>query len=162
MRARISAIHDGLVGPFEIECLDQRFTDARIPEFLAAGIDEPALRPRRRFIGQYLALDAAILDGWKIIARRPHPGGEFLAVKVVLSGKSLERDVAVAVELVAHVVEIIRAAVDRQIGGPPIPDALEFDVAIDLELPDLVWPGAKRDIERRLIERPRCVIGFRE
>ena len=162
MGARVGAIHDGLVGPFEIERLDQRFTDARILEFLAAGIDEPALRARRRFIGQYLALDAAILDGRKIIARRPHPGGEFLAVEIVLSGKSLERDVAVAVELVAHRVEIIAAAVDRQIGGPPILDALEFDVAIDLELPDLVGPGAKRDIERRFIERPRRVIGFRE
>ena len=45
--ALIGTIHDGLVGPLEIERLDQRLANPRIPEFVAAGIDEPALsRPR--------------------------------------------------------------------------------------------------------------------
>ena len=162
MGARIGAVHDGLVGPFEIERLDQRLAHPRVLEFLAAGIDEPALRAGRRFVGQDFALDAAVLDGREIVARRPDPRGEFLAEQVVLSGKALERDIAIAVEFVTHGVEIIAAARDRKVGAPPILDPFEFDVAIDLELPDLVRPGAERDIERRFVERPRRVIGFRE
>ena len=85
MGARIGAVHDGLVGPFEIERLDQRLAHPRILELVAAGIDEPALRARRRFVGQCLALDAAVLDRRKIIARRPDPRGEFLAEQIVLA-----------------------------------------------------------------------------
>ena len=83
MRARIGAVHDGLVGPFEIERVAQRLADARILELVAAGVDEPALRARRRLIGQRLALDAAVLDGGEIVARRPDPRGEFLAEQIV-------------------------------------------------------------------------------
>ena len=36
MGTRIGAVHDGLVGPFEIESLDQRLAHPRIPELLAA------------------------------------------------------------------------------------------------------------------------------
>ena len=73
MGARIGAVHDGLVGPFEIERQDQRLAHPRIPELVAAEIDEPALRARRRIVGQDFALDPAILDGREIIARRPEP-----------------------------------------------------------------------------------------
>ena len=74
---------------------------------LAAGIDEPALRARRRIVRQYLALDAAILHGRKIIARRPYPRGEFLAIQVILGGKAFKGDIAVTVEFVTHNIEII-------------------------------------------------------
>ncbi len=162
MGARIGAVHDGLVGPFEIERLDQRFAHAWIFEFLAAGIDEPALRARRRFVGQCFAFDAAVLHRREIIARRPYPCRELLAEQIALGGKPLERDVAIAIEFVTHVIEIITAARNRKVGAPPVFDPLEFDVAIDFELPHLVRPRSQRDIERRFIERPRRVIGFRE
>ena len=128
----------------------------------AAGVDEPALRARRRLVRQRLALDAAVLDGGKVVARRPDARGEFLAEQIVLAGKPLERDVAVAIELVAHDVEIVAAAADGKIGAPPILDPVVFDVAIGLELADLVRPRPQRDIERRFVERPRRVIGLRE
>src|ERR1700689_5897143 len=98
MGARIGAVHDGLVGPFESERLDQRLANARIPEFVAADIYKPPLRARRRVIGQGFALDPAILHGGEIIARGPDPRGEFLTEQVVLRSEALERDIAVAVE----------------------------------------------------------------
>ena len=162
MGARIGAIHDGLVGPLEIERLDQRLAHARILELVAAGIDEPALRARRGFVRQGFALDAAVLDGGEIIARRPDPRGELLAEQIAPCGEAFEGDVAIAIEFVAHDIEIVAAAGDRKVGAPPILDPFEFDVAVDLELSDLVRPGSQRNIERRFIERPRRVIGLRE
>src|SRR5258708_5402571 len=56
MGARIGAVHDGLVGPFEIKGQDQRLAHARVLEFVAGGIDEPALRSGWCFIRQGFAL----------------------------------------------------------------------------------------------------------
>ena len=52
MGALIGAVHDGLVGPFEIEGVDQRLAQARVLELLAPRVEEPALRARRRLVGQ--------------------------------------------------------------------------------------------------------------
>src|ERR1700690_3441061 len=149
MGARIGAVHDGLVGPFEVERLDQRFADARVFELVAAGIDEPALGARRSLGGQCFTPDAAVLHGGEIIARCPDPRSELFAVQVAPCGKPLERDVAIPIEFVTHSIEIIAAAGNWKPGAPPIPDPLELDVAIDLEFPDLVWPAPQGDIERR-------------
>ena len=162
MGALVGAVHDGLVGPLEIERLDQRLAHARILELVAAHVHEPALRARRRIVGQDLLLDAAVLDGWKIIARRPYPGGEFLAEQVIPGGEAFEGDIAIPIEFVAHRVEIVEAARDRKIGAPPILDPIEFDVTVGLELADLVRPRSQGDVERRFVERPRRVIGLRK
>src|SRR6202020_588951 len=147
MGARIGAVHDGLVGPFEIKRLDQCLAHARVLEFVAAGIDEPALRPRWWFIRPGFAFDAAVAHGRKIITRRPYPRSELLAIEVIPASKSLEGDVAVPVEFVAHDIEIIVAAGDGKIAAPPVLDPFGLDEAIDLELSDLVGAGAKRSIE---------------
>ena len=162
MRPRIGAVHDGLVGPLEVEGVDQCLAHPRIPELVAARVDEPSLRAGRRVVGHDLPLDATVLHGRKIITRRPDAGGELLAVEIVLAGETFESDIAVAIEFVAHHVEIVAAAAGGQIGSPPILDALVFDVAIDLELADLVRPRTQGDLERRFVERTRGIIGFRE
>ena len=51
---------------------------------------------------------------------------------------------------------------DGKIGAPPVLDPIVFDVAVGLELADLVRPRSQRDIERRFVERPGRVIGLRE
>src|SRR5207253_1386455 len=101
----------------------------------------------RRLVRQYLALDAAVLHCRKVIARRPYPRGELLAEQIILGGKAFEGDVPVAIELVAYHVVIKEAATDREVDAPPILDALEFDIAVDLELADLVGAAAERNIE---------------
>ncbi len=162
MGARVGAVHDGLVGPFEVERLDQRLAHAGILEFFAAQIDEPALRTRGRIVRQRLALDTAVLDGRKIIARCPYPRRELLAIQIVLRRKAFVCDIPVAVEFVTHDVEIICAAADREIGGPPILDPVVLDVPVYFEPSHLVGPGSQGDIERRFLERPGRVISLRE
>src|SRR6201999_4249419 len=104
----------------------QRLAHARVLEFVAAGIDEPALRARWRFVGQGLALDAAVLDRREIVARRPDPRGEFFAKQIIPGGEPLEGDITVAIELITYHIEVIAAARDGQIAAPPILDTLEF------------------------------------
>src|SRR5205085_3977290 len=72
---------------------------------------------------------------------------------LVLAGKPLEGDVAIAVELEAHDIEIEQAAADGEIGAPPVLDAIVFDEAIGHELADLVRSRSQRDIERRFVDR---------
>ena len=121
--------------------------------FVAPRVDEPALRARRRVVGQHVALDAAVLDRREIVARRPGARGELLAEQIALGGEAFEADLAVAIVLEAHDVEIVLAARDRQIGAPPVLDALVFDEAAGLEASDLVGARAERRVERRFIER---------
>ena len=162
MRALVGAVHDVLVGPFEVEGVDQRLAQAAVLELVAPRVDEPALRAGRRIVGQHVALDAAVLEGRKIVARRPGARGELLAEQIVLGGEAFEADVAVAVIFVTHRVEIVLSARHRQIGAPPVLHALEFDETADLEAADLVGAAAERNIQRRLVERLLGVIGARE
>src|SRR4029450_4897689 len=152
--------HYGLVGPFEIERIDDRLAYPGVLELVAAGIEEPALAARRQFIRQGLALDPAVLDRRKIVACSPDPRGELFPVEIVLAGKAFEGHVAVAIELVAHGVEIVAAAVDGKIGRPIILDAVKLDVAIDLVFADLVRPRAERDFGGRFLERALRIIGL--
>src|SRR5207249_9329212 len=98
----------------------------------------------------------------EIVARRPDARGEFFAEQIVLAGKPLEGDIAVAVELVAQDVEIAGPDRDRQVVAPPVLDTLVFDEAPGLEPADLVLPGAERRLERGLLEIMRRIVGTRE
>src|SRR6202011_1573897 len=146
----------------EIERIAERFADPWIPEFVAAGVEEPALRARRRLVRQQFALDAAVRHRRKIVARVPYPRGEFFAIQVIAAGEAFEGNIAIAVEIEMQSVEIVAAAVDRKMSAPPILDPLELDEAVDLEFRHLVGPAAELDIERRFVERMRCVVGLRE
>src|SRR5450759_45554 len=96
-RAVVGAVHDVLVGPFEIEGVDQHLAQAAVLELRAPHVDEPALRAGWRIVGQHGALDAAVLEGGKIVARRPGARGELLAEQIALGGEAFEADLAVAV-----------------------------------------------------------------
>src|SRR5207244_1146866 len=104
---------DGLVGPFEIERVDERLTQALVLELVPPGVEEPALRAGGSMIGNDVALDAALADRGKVVARRPDARGEFLAEEIALGGEPLEGDVAIPIILVAHDVEIVLADRDR-------------------------------------------------
>ncbi len=130
MSALVRPVHDGLVGPFEVEGVDQRFAQLAVLELLPPRIEEPALRAGRRVVGQHLALDPAVADSGEIVARRPDARGEFLAEQIVLAGEALEGDVAVAVKFVAQDVEIVLAArrpADRRPTSPS-PDRIRYSV----------------------------------
>src|SRR5258708_37731848 len=100
MGARIGAVHDGLVGPFEIERLDQRFAHPRISEFFAAGIYEPAPRAGRGFGGERFPFEPALPDAGGGITRRPYPRPTPFTEKRESSGKPPRTDHALSVGFV--------------------------------------------------------------
>ena len=162
MRALIGIVHQRLVGPFEIEGADQRFAQLRMAEFLAPRIDEPALRAGRRLVGQDLAFHPVVADRRKIVARRPDARGELLAKQIALAGESFESDVAITIKLVPYRVEIVLPDADGQTAAPPVPHALVFDIAPDLETPHFVGARPERHVERRFVEWARRVVGARQ
>src|SRR6185436_8144404 len=101
----------------------------------------------------------AVLDRREIVARRPDARGELLAEQIAAAGEALERDVAVAIEFVAQHIEIVCADADRQVGAPPVLDAVVLDKATGLEAPDLVGAGAERNVEGRFIEWFLRIVG---
>src|SRR4051794_6167254 len=153
MGPKVGPPHDGLVGPFEVEGADQRLAHLGMLELGAACVDEPALRARRRVVRNLLALDPAALERRKIVTRVPDARSELLAERVALGREALEADIAVAVIFVAQRVEVVLAAAHRQVGAPPVGDALVFDETPGLEPADAISPAAERRVERRFIER---------
>src|SRR4029450_10490451 len=138
MRAIVRPVDDVLVGPLEIERVDQRLAHAPVFKFLAPRIDKPSLGTRRRIVGQHVALDASVLEGRKVIARRPETRREFLAEEIIPACKALEPDFPVTVILEPQHIEIILPARNRKFRAPPILHPLKLDEMTDLELSDLV------------------------
>ena len=109
---------------------------------------------------QHGALDAAVLEGREIVARRPGARGELLAEQIIPGGETLEADVAVAVIFETHACRNCSARVATGRSAPhQSVDAVVLDEAPDLEAADLVGAAAERDVERRLVERLLGVIG---
>jgi hypothetical protein len=158
----IGPVHDRLVGPLEVERQNERLAQALVLELLAPGVEEPALRAGRRVVGQHVALDAAVADRRKVVARGPDTRGEFLPEQIVAPGEAFERHVPVAVKFVAQRVEIVLADGDRQSCAPPVLDAVVFDEAAGLEFPDLVGTRSQRGLQRGFLERTLRIIGTRK
>src|SRR2546430_15049077 len=129
MGAFVTPVHQGLVGPFEIERIDEGFTQPLILELLASRVEEPALRAGGRVIGDGVALDTALADRREVVARCPGARGEFLPEQIAFGGEPLEGNFAIAVIFIAQDVEIILPARDRQGGPPPDFYSLLLDMA---------------------------------
>ena len=159
MQPLIGPEHDGLVGPFEIERVDEGLSHALVLEYLPSRVEEPALDPHRSSERDDVALDAPVVDRRKVVACGPDPRRELLPEQIVLRREPLKREVAVAVVFITDGVEVVLAARDRQIGAPPVLDPYILDEATDLELPDLVGAAPERRFECRLVERMAGIIG---
>src|SRR5204863_4597040 len=101
-------------------------------------------------------------DCWKVVACCPSPRCEFFPEEIAPGGESLKGNFPVAVILIAHDIEIILAARDRQIGTPPVFHSLVLDIAAGLETSDLIRAAAERYLERRLVEWTLGVIVARK
>src|SRR5262245_54810552 len=162
MRPFIGPVHDLLVGPFEIERINKGFAQARVLKLVAAGIEEPALRTRGGIVWNHIALDATVPKGRKVVACRPGARGEFLPEQIASGSESLEGNFAIAVIFIAHDVEIVLPARDRQTGAPPVFHSLVLDMATGLETSDLVRAAAERYLERGFVEPTGSIIAARE
>src|SRR5262249_29827071 len=148
MRALVGAIHEVLVGPFEIEGVVQSLAKPRVGELLPPRIEEPALRTRGRLVGDQFLLHAAVANGGEVVTGRPDARDELLAEQEVLCFKTFESDIAVAIELVAHRIEIMLADAHRQGGAPPAGNTLILDVAAHFEAADPVGSRAEWNVKR--------------
>src|SRR6516165_10445127 len=120
MRPFIGPVHDLLVGPFEIECIDEGLPQMLILQFFPSRIEEPTLRARGGIVWNNIALDVPLADRREVVACRPSPRCKFFPEQIAFGSKSLEGNFAIAVIFIAHDVEIVLPACDRQVGTPPV------------------------------------------
>src|SRR5262249_53255387 len=133
-----------------------------ILQFFPSRIEEPALRARRRIVGDDVTLDAPLADRREVVARCPGPRGEFLPEQIASGSKSLEGNFAIAVIFVAHNVKVVLPAPERQVGTPPVFRSLVLDMAAGLETSHLVRAAAERYLERGFVEPTGSIIAARE
>ena len=98
-------------------------------------------------MGDFGANDLPLGNGWEAVA-----GGPVLRlvfdVEVELTGlEGFEGDTAIAVELHLDAIEVVFAAVDRQLLTPPVLDPLKHQAASRADGADLVWPAAQRHVK---------------
>src|SRR5438477_5410725 len=162
MSSLIGPVHDILVGPFEIKCIDERLAQTLVPQFFPSGIEEPTLRARGGIVWNNIPLDVSVADCWEVVARCPGARREFFPEQIAFGSEPLQGNFAIAVIFIAQDVEIILPARDRQVGPPPVFYSLVLDMAAGLETSDLVRAAAERYFERGLVESMGGIIAARE
>src|SRR2546429_8614494 len=162
MRPFIGPVHDLLVGPFEIECIDESLPQMLILQFFPTGIEEPTLRARGGIAWNNIALALPLADRREVVACRPSSRGKFFPEQIASCCESLEGNCAIAVIFIAHDVKIVLPAPDRQVEPPPVCHSLVLDMASGLETSDLVRATAERHLERGFVEPTGSIIAARE
>src|SRR5690606_32227600 len=82
----------------------------------------------------------------------PDARGEFLAPQRLPLLESLESGVAVAIEIDADAIKMIKTAGDGQIARPVILHAVIFDIAAGRKTAHLVRPGPEQRFEAGAVE----------
>ena len=127
--ALVGAVEQGAVGPFKIKHKAQGLTGFVLRKGGAATVHKQPLGLCRDLVGNFGLDHIAAAYRREVIAIGPVLG-LVLDVNVELAGlERLEGDIAVAVELHFNPVEVVFAAVDRQVGAPPVLDALKDQLA---------------------------------
>src|SRR5262245_61059485 len=162
MRPFIGPVHDLLVGPFKIECIDEGLPQTLMLQFFPSRIEKPTLRTRGGIVWNNIALDAPLADRREVVACRPSSRRKFFPAQIASSSEPLEGNFAIAVIFVAHDVEIVLPAPDWQVGTPPVFHALVLDMAAGLETSDLIRAAAERYFERGFVEPTGSIIAARE
>src|SRR5262245_7292254 len=152
MRPFRGPVHDLLVGPFGIECIDRGLARAFGLESGPSRIEKPTLRARGGIVWNNIALDVPLADRREVVACRPSPRCKFFPEQIASCSEPLEGNFAIAVIFVAHNVKIVLPAPDRQVGTPPVFHSLVPDMAPGLERSDLIRAAAERYFERGCFE----------
>ena len=119
-------------------------------ELRPAQVEHEGLHDPGRAHRELLADDAALPHGREVVGRRPVAGAVLGAEVVAVALEGLEQHGRVAVVLVADLVEIVPAAVHRQIAAPIVGHALVDGGAAGVEALQPVGAGAERRLERGL------------
>ncbi|MNO98318.1 hypothetical protein D3C76_900630 [compost metagenome] len=150
--ALVGAEEQLLVGPLEVEQLDDRLAHAHVLEHRAADVEGVALHAPGILVVQLLADDAAVAHGGGVVGGRPVLRDAFLD-EVELAGlERLQRHGEVAVGVDHHGIEVVEAAVHRQVVAPVVLDPLVADRATGVDLGDAVGTAAQRRLHVGLAE----------
>ncbi|MNL16851.1 hypothetical protein D3C87_1379090 [compost metagenome] len=145
--AFVSVAEQRTVGPLEVEHHSQRLSNRSLGKGRATAVHEQALGLGGDLV-RYLRLDhLATADRCKVVTGGPVLG---LVLDVDVEFASLERFeryVAVPIELDFHAVDVVLAAVDRQVLAPIILDPLENDLPPRRHRSDAIRPAAQRRFE---------------
>ncbi|MCY1420337.1 hypothetical protein D9M71_359530 [compost metagenome] len=145
--ALVGAAEQRAVGPFKVEHQPQRFTDLGVRESRTAAVHEQALGLGRDLMGNLRLDHLAAAYGGEVVAGVPVLR-LVLDIDVEFTGlERLERHDAVAVELDLHAVEVVLAAIDRQVLAPVILDPFEDDLSSWRDRGDAIRPAAQRRLE---------------
>src|SRR5262249_24252 len=158
----IGPIHDLLVGPFEIECIDEGLAQTLILQFFPSRIEEPTLRARRGIVWNNIALNLPLADRREVVARCPGARGEFLPEQIASGSKSLEANFPIAVLFIATDLQFFLPPCDRAGEPPPVLPSLVLDRGAGLEPSHLVRAAAERYLERCFVEPTGSIIAARE
>ena len=161
-RAAIGAVQQHLVDGLEVEGVGERVADPAVREDLPPGIEDQGGHAGGPAVRQDLALDPAFRDGGKVVGDGPAPAGELEPEVVLARLEGLHHHVAVPVVVVADAIEIVLAAIDRQVAPPVVGVAAIDDAAPRIHLLDAVGAAAHRRHQRRLLELHLGVVGPRD
>ena len=140
------------VRPFEVNGKRHGSANPDVLELRAPQIEEEALGPGRGFVRQFEPLHSAILDGWEVIGRCPVTRSVLFTQIDYSRFQCLQGGGAVTEVIEADFVEIIAAAIDRQVSCPIVSTAPVGHIFAGLERFYLVGAGPKRRVEGCLRE----------
>ena len=150
--AYVGIVEQRAIGPLEIEHQPQRFAHPAVAEQIAARVHEQRLGLGRNLVRYLGATHVAAGHGWKAIAVAPVLC-LILYIEVEFAGlEGFEGDMVVAVELHLDAVEVVFAAIDRQILAPPVLHPLEHQAPARYHLNDAVGTAAQRRLEGGALE----------
>src|SRR5690606_4801982 len=131
---------------------------AWILEHFAPGVEHEALHAGAALVRYFLEHDLAAGERRTGIGGGPKARAVLGAEVVLARLERLERDVGVAEILVAHLVEVVAAPVERELGAPIVLGALTHDRAPRIDPGDPVRTAAERRLECRAVELALFVI----
>ena len=148
--AAVQAVEDRAVDVLEIEGEVEGAAHAPVLELRPAQVEHEGLHRSRRPHREFFPDDAPLPHRREVVGRRPVAGAVLGAEVVAVALEGLEQHGRVAVVLVADLVEIVPAAVHRQIAAPIIGHALVGGGAAGVEALQAIGAGAERRLERGL------------
>ncbi|MNZ14100.1 hypothetical protein D3C78_310170 [compost metagenome] len=148
----VCAVEQLLVGPLVVQQQAQRLAHAHVLEHRAADVEDEALHARGVAVGQLFLDQAAIAHGGYVVGGGPVLRADFQRIVERTGLECFQSDGGVAVGVEGHDVEVVEAAVDRQVLGPVVLDPLVAHRAPGLDLGDLVRAAAQRDFQVAAVE----------
>ena len=140
------------VGPLEVEQQADGFAYAGVLEYRAAQVEDETLHAPGAVVMQFFADDAAVAHRRRLVGGGPVLR-DALFVEVELPGlEGFQGDGQVAVGIYNHGIEVVEAAIDRQVPRPVILDRLVAYRAPRVDLGDAVRAAAQRRFQAGLAE----------